>query len=80
MNDTSHATQKKLRQLWRDRSGQERLAMACAMFDDAKAMILSELKAGHPNASAKELRRMLFSHIYGMDFSAEKLAKILKSL
>lgn len=80
MNDTLPSVGKRLKELLMSRSGNDRLAMGCAMFDDAKAMLRAGLRADSPRANDREMRRMLFVRLYGNDFSPVKLEEILKGI
>ncbi|MBI5211586.1 MAG: hypothetical protein HY927_16580 [Elusimicrobia bacterium] len=61
-------------------SGAERLALGCSMFDDARALAVAGLKADHPDASEKEVRRALLRRFYGQDFPPEKFKAIEAAL
>ena len=80
MNDTSPAIQRRIEEYWRSRPGAERVAKACSMFDDVKAIAMAGLKAQYPEARANELRRMLFARLYANDFAPNRLDKILRAL
>jgi hypothetical protein len=65
MNDTSPKVERLLRQRFMARSGEERLAMGCAMFDDAKALVLAGLRAERPSMDDRECRVQLLRRLYG---------------
>jgi hypothetical protein len=74
MNDTPEAVQNFYRTLLMRRSGSERVAMGCAMFDTARALAQANLRlSSHSDAA---LRVRLFMRTYGGDFDADTAARI----
>ena len=80
MKDTTPPNEALLRELFAERSGEERLKMGCAMFDDAKKMMLSGISSEMPHASRQELKRVLFLRLYGEELGKEKAEQILSFL
>ena len=65
------------REMMHARSASERVVMACAMFDVARAAILSSL----PDGSDDGTRRVqLFRRLYGRDFDGETAARIAEHI
>ncbi|MBI3805906.1 MAG: hypothetical protein HY281_00035 [Nitrospirae bacterium] len=80
MNDTSPDIESHYRAMIMERSGEERLKMGCSMFDAAKAMMQAGILDQNPHASPAEIRRALFTQLYGHEFNAESRAKILAAI
>lgn len=80
VKDTSRDVAERFRGLLLALPGEERLAMGCRMFQDAKALALAGLRAEHPRADAREIERLLFKRLYGGDFSPARMDKILREL
>ena len=67
MNDTSLKVERLLHDRFMAKSGEERLAMGCSMFDDAKAIVLAGLRAERPGMDDRECRAQLLLRLYGQD-------------
>ena len=67
MNDTSLKVERLFRSLIMAKSDVERLAMGCAMFDDAKAIALAGLRAERPDMDDIECRVQLLLRLYGRE-------------
>lgn len=80
MRDTKPDLDRRHRELIMARSGVERLAMGCAMFDDAKAIAEAGLRAERPGLSEAELRRLLLMRLYDKDLPFGWLAKAGEAL
>jgi hypothetical protein len=78
MNDTSPEMAAKLRELFMQRSGAERLRMGCDMFTAARAMMIAGLEA--QGYRGDELRRQILLRTYGQDFAPTVLEKICRVL
>ena len=80
MTDTSAHMASVQRRRLLERSAAERLAMACAMFDTARA--LSRAGLGDPTGTdrAPALLVRLFERTYGRDFDPETAARIVAHL
>jgi hypothetical protein len=61
-------------------SGSERVQMACAMFDDAKALVEANIRAEHPGIAPAELRVKVFERLYFDDFDPGTRARIVAAL
>ena len=77
MDDTSPEIQQKIEEIYRNKSGEEKLLIALSMFETAREIVISSLPQ---NLSKKELRRELFLRFYGNDFSDSEKNRILKHL
>ncbi len=57
MKDTSFEIQKKIDEIYKNKSGEEKLLIALSMFETARELVISSLPN---NLSDKELRKALF--------------------
>ena len=80
MNDTSLKMESLLRKLVMAKSGEERLAMGCAMFDDAKVIALAGLHAERSGMDEREHRVQLLMRLYGQEFGASRSARVCARL
>jgi hypothetical protein len=76
MNDTAPEIQEKINEIYKNKSGEEKLLIALSMFETARELVISSLPN---NLSDKELRKELFLRFYGNDFGAVEKEKILSS-
>ncbi|MCH7723044.1 MAG: hypothetical protein IIA49_02140 [Bacteroidetes bacterium] len=77
MKDTSFEIQKKIDEIYKNKSGEEKLLIALSMFETARELVISSLPN---NLSERELRKALFLRFYGNDFSVNEKEKILTNL
>ena len=77
MKDTSFEIQKKIDEIYKNKSGEEKLLIALSMFETARELVISSLPN---NLSDKELRKALFLRFYGNDFNVNEKEKILTNL
>jgi hypothetical protein len=80
MNDTSPEVETRYRTLLMERSGTERLRMACEMFDCAREMMIAGIKAEQPGVTDTELRVAIFLRTYGTDFTPDERDRIVTRL
>lgn len=80
MKDTDSRMDKKFREMMRQKTPAERLAMGCSMFDFSKRLAISSILSEKGNLSAAALRRELFLRFYSNDFEATQQENILKHL
>jgi hypothetical protein len=76
MIDTSPEIEKKLIQLYAERSQYERLQMASSMFDTAKMIAIAGIKRDHPQYSESQVRGELLVRFYGDRFDRFELEQI----
>jgi hypothetical protein len=62
------------------RSASDRVRMTCEMFDLARALMVSNIRATYPGISERELRVKIFERTYADDFGAEARARIIACL
>ncbi|MGH9481246.1 MAG: hypothetical protein ACRD1L_04055 [Terriglobales bacterium] len=80
MRDTAPWAEAKLAELYRRRSGGERLAMACATFDAARALAAAGIRSREPGIGAEALRLRVFERMYTGDFEPERWQWLLREL
>jgi hypothetical protein len=80
MRDTPQAVEQKFRRMLLRRSGAERLKMGCSMFATARALAKAGLLQKHPDAGPAELKRLLFLHFYGDDFTPKQRHRIASAI
>jgi len=80
MNDTSPDVEARLRDLFMQRSGNDRVRMVSEMFDLARALVVAGIKAEWPDVTPQELRVKIFERMYGDDFDADARARIIARL
>lgn len=78
MNDTSPELEAKLRALYRQRSGAERVRMGADMFSTARVIMTAALEA--QGYHGQELKKQIFLRTYARDFAPETLDKICHTL
>lgn len=74
MIDTSPEIQNKLDQIYKNKSGEEKLLIALKMFETARDIVISSLPK---NLSDKEIRKELLLRFYGNEFDNKTKTEIL---
>jgi len=77
MNDTIPEIQDKIDDIYKNKTGEEKLLIALSMFETAREIVISSLPN---NLTERELRKALFLRFYGNDFSVDEKEKILSNL
>lgn len=67
-------------ELMRRRSGTDRVRMMSEMFEFARTLVLSSLRASHPDASQADLRVLLFERLYRDEIDPADHARIVAQL
>jgi hypothetical protein len=80
MSDSAPDVEAVFTALFAERSGSERVRMACEMFDTAKTLIAADLRARDPDITADALRVRMFERLYFGDFTSETFARIVAAL
>ena len=80
MKDTPPEMDARYRDMLMQRSGEERLKMACAMRETARAFVEASIREQDPQATSEAVRKGLFLRFYGHEFDAESRAKILAAI
>ena len=66
MSDTAHEIQDMMDEIYKNKSGEEKLLIALSMFETARIIVLSSLPL---NLSDKDIRKELFLRFYANDFN-----------
>ena len=77
MNDTSPEIKEKIKEIYKNMSGEKKLLIALSMFETARELVIASLPK---ELSEKERRKELFLRFYGNDFDQEEKEKIIKSI
>lgn len=80
MNDTSEGVARQMDALLAQRSGSDRVRMACEMFDLARRLAVANIRATEPGISEEQLRVRLFERLYGDDLSDEDRERLAAAL
>ncbi|MBI4484920.1 MAG: nucleotidyl transferase AbiEii/AbiGii toxin family protein [Acidobacteria bacterium] len=80
VTDAAADAQSRFDSLMRQRSGTDRVRMMSEMFDLGRNLVLSSLRASHPDATDVELRVLLFKRLYGDDIDPAEHPRIVASL
>lgn len=80
MKDTPPEVEERYRAMLMQRTGEERLIMACAMRDTARKLVEAFLREQNPLATEAEIRKGVFLRFYGHEFDAPTCAKILAAI
>ena len=80
MTDTPPDVAAKFREMMLARPAAERSAMACRMFQTAKALIVAGVEHKHGRLKRGELRHLTFLRLYAQDFSDEESARIAQHI
>ena len=80
MNDSSPDIEARLDALCAQRSGSDRVRMACEMFTLARTLMVANIRAEQPDISDSDLRVTIFERTYGDDFDAAERARIIERL
>ena len=80
MTDTPPYIEQKVREMFLQKTGEERLKMGCSMHDLSKQLVINSLQNQGLNLSAGRLRCEIFLKFYGSEFNPEQRGKIMKHL
>ena len=80
MNDTSIEIAGQFQRMLMQKKPEERLRMACSMFDAAKSIAKSSILEKFPAISPVEMKQKIFLRFYGEEFSEDQRRKILNAL
>ena len=80
MNDTTPEAARIVRLLYQSRTPDERVRMACGMFDAAKALAIAGLRLTTPGISEADLRVAVFERFYGRDVDPSQRPAILERI
>ena len=77
MGNKTNKVDKLYKKMLREKSGEERMMMGFSMFQFSTKILLSSLKEKSP---ARDLKRNIFTRLYGNDFDDKKKKEIIKYL
>ena len=80
MNDTSAEMADRFQRMLMRKTPEERLRMACSMFDAAKSIAKISILERFPAISPVEMKRKIFLRFYGEEFSTDHRQRILDAL
>lgn len=80
MNDTDPKIETRIRTMIQQKSGSERFLMGCSMYETAKLLVLSSIRAKYPHISPGQLKYEILLRFYMEDFDSEQLQKLKKYL
>ena len=80
MTDTATDVAARLDALMAERSGSDRVRMACEMFTLARVLVVAGIRAADPGISDAALRVKLFERFYWDDFSQAERDRIVATL
>ena len=80
MNDTAPWAAEKVAELLRQRTPAERVAMASAMFTNARALMAAGLRAQYPGITDTELTARIFERTYRADFAPEAWSRLWEQM
>ena len=80
MTDAPPDVQARFDELMRQHSGTDRVLMMSEMFDFARVLVLSNLRAVHCGATEADLRVLLFERLYGEEIDPAERSRIVERL
>lgn len=78
--DTSSDAQARFDTVLANRSGNDRVLMACEMFDLARELMASRIKEEEPGLSDVDVHIRVFQRMYGDDIDAETMARVVRRM
>ena len=80
MSDTPTQIQQRYKEMLMSRTPTERLRMVSRMYDSGRKLVISGIQNGRQPLNASQLRGQLFLRMYGNDFSAADIKKIINKI
>ncbi len=80
MSDTPTQIQQRYKEMLMSRTPTERLRMVSRMYDSGRKLVISGIQNGRQELNASQLRGQLFLRMYGNDFSAADIKKIINKI
>ncbi len=75
MNDTEPKIERKIRELMKKKTAEDRLKMGCSMFSFSKTIIQASLQETK-NIQQSDLKKELFLRLYGKEMDEDTKKKI----
>ncbi|HEY3330255.1 MAG TPA: hypothetical protein VGK19_09565 [Capsulimonadaceae bacterium] len=76
MNHDDPEIDKRMRELYAQKTPEQRLAMVSSMFDSGVAMLKAGLLDVNPSLTESQLRWAVFERLYGDCYDADELVRI----
>ncbi len=80
MSDTPTQIQQRYKEMLMSRTPTERLRMVSRMYDSGRKLVIAGIQNGKQHLNASQLRGQLFLRMYGNDFSAADIKKIINKI
>jgi len=80
MKDTPNSFLEKWNERISSLPGEERLQMACSMFEFSRDVVVESIRSQNKEISATDLMRQVFLRFYASDFDPATLQRILHHL
>ncbi len=80
MNDAQKQIEQRYKEMLMSLTPSERLRMASRMYDTARKLINSGIKDRWPHLNAAQLRGQVFLRMYGSDFTAAEIERIVNRI
>lgn len=80
MNDTPAHIEARIEALLAERSGSDRVRMACEMFALGRALLVANIRAESPGISDGDLRVRILDRTYGDDLDARARERLVTRL
>jgi hypothetical protein len=80
MSDTSPEVQARFDALLRQRSGSDRVVMACDMFDCAKRLVEASIRSAEPQLGDTEVRVRVFRRFYADDLDPATIERVIRRI
>ncbi|OIP91018.1 MAG: hypothetical protein AUK24_03520 [Syntrophaceae bacterium CG2_30_49_12] len=80
MSDTPTQIKQRYEEMLLSRTPSERLRMASRMYDSGRKLVISGIKIGRQPLNPSQLRGQLFLRMYGSDFTAAEIERIINRI
>jgi hypothetical protein len=80
MDDTPKEIRERYEEMVLSRSPLERLKMASRMYDSGKKLVISGILREKQHLNTSRLRAQFFIRMYGRDFSATDIERIIQNI
>ena len=80
MSDTPTQIQQRYKEMLMSRTPTERLRMVSRMYNSGRKLVISGIQNRRHELNASQLRGQLFLRMYGNDFSAADIKKIINKI
>ncbi|MEA3420392.1 MAG: hypothetical protein U9Q97_01795 [Acidobacteriota bacterium] len=77
MADTTIRIEKRYKELLLSQTPSKRLRMVSRMYDSGRKLVIAGIQNGRQQLNASQLRGQLFMRLYGSNFTAADIEKII---